>query len=65
MELRIGVVVTVWREVDEPIPTGIVDDDDKGRSECSKITSGARNEGVPALLVKLESSRRRGSAGSY
>ena len=28
MELRIGVVVTVWRDVDEPV-AGIDDDEDK------------------------------------
>ena len=35
VELRIGVVVTVWRDVDDEPVTLIDDDDDKATSVCS------------------------------
>ncbi len=51
----------------EELPTAWSDDepeDDMGSFVCSKTTSGARKDGVPALLVRSLSSSNIGSCGS-
>ena len=56
MEATVEELPTAWRE-EEP-------EERVGSWVCSKTTSGARKEGVPALLVRSESSSRMGSCGS-
>lgn len=56
----------VWLLEGLPAFSTFAKEEDPGEESfrCSYMISGARNEGVPARLVKSEASRRMGSSGS-